>query len=157
MKKYQYVMTCNSDDWRTPSKLYNVIVNEKHFIDLFPYCSTFDQYENKSYHHEKLFINPPYSQINTNRFRDYLDLLVKNGNKILLLIPSRTDTKLFQQIMGYGATLWFISGRLHFNDSVKCATFPSVLVSIMPSLFNFHIYNFGDLDYFISLIRRSNY
>lgn len=155
MKNIKNLMTCKSDNLATPSKLYNLIVNEKGFIDCFPYLSTYDQYE-KQYVNERLFINPPFSELNKERFSLYLDNLYRNGNKILLLIPSRTDTKIFHQILNYGATLYFFEGRLHFNDSLKPSTFPSVLIYIQRGIFNFHVYNFGKFDYIYSLIKKSN-
>lgn len=147
------LMTSKSDNWATPFILYDFIVNKLKYSDLFPYCSTYDQYENKEYFDEKLFINPPFSEINKVRFSDYIDLLVRNGNKLLILIPSRTDTKIFHKLMSYGATLYFFEGRLHFNDSDKPSTFPSCLLYIHRSLFNFNVYKFGNIKQICNLIK----
>lgn len=155
MKNINNLMTSKSDNWATPKKLYSTIVEDLKFIDCFPYMSTYDQYE-KQYINERLFINPPFSELNKNRFSIYLDELYKNGNKILLLIPSRTDTKIFHQILNYGATLYFFEGRLHFNDSEKPSTFPSVLIFIHRNLFNFHVYRFGKFDYILKSLKESN-
>jgi len=120
----------NTDNWKTPSVLYNAIVKDCHYIDLFPYCSMLDQYENKDYHGKKLFINPPYSHLNTKKFKEYITLLISQGNKIYLLIPSRTDTKIFQYLSVYCEAIIFFKGRLHFNDSKEPAPFPSCLMRL---------------------------
>ena len=50
----------NTDDWRTPSTLYNKMMSLNYF-DPCPYQSTFDgltiEWKNKNY------VNPPYSQL----------------------------------------------------------------------------------------------
>lgn len=115
-----------TDDYRTPSVIYNYFMN-KGFLDLFPYCSNHDQYE-ELYDDKRLFINPPYSHINSDRFYDYLVSLLKRDNLIVLLIPSRTDTKFFNKISKYCWKYIFLTGRLHFNDGKNGAPFPSVLM-----------------------------
>lgn len=50
-----------SDNWRTPSRIYAVFMRAG-FVDCFPFMSEEDELA-KSYKNQKLYINPPYSQI----------------------------------------------------------------------------------------------
>ena len=61
----------------------------------------------------------------------------KQKNIIWLLIPARTDTKKFRDLVdqcGEHLQLIFITGRLKFNDSKNSAPFPSVFVIISPDI-----------------------
>lgn len=116
----------DSDNWRTPSNFYNFLMAND-FIDCFPYCSSDDQYE-KQYSNQKLFINPPYSHLNSDKFRRYIKTLYDNNNHIILLIPSRTDTWTFHFLLSKCYKVFLIWGRLHFNDSKRPAPFPSCLI-----------------------------
>ena len=51
------------------------------------------------------------------------------GNEVILLIPARTDTKYFRKLVDYGVNIYFITGRLHFNDS-NSAPFPSCYIEL---------------------------
>ena len=55
---------------------------------------------------------------------------MENGCNVWMLIPSRTDTRYFQKIMNDGMLLYFIKGRLRFNDGEMGAPFPSVLIHL---------------------------
>ena len=50
-----------SDNWRTPSRIYTAFMRAG-FVDCFPFMSEEDELA-KSYKKQKLYINPPYSQI----------------------------------------------------------------------------------------------
>lgn len=115
-----------TDDWRTPSFVYEAFMN-KGYIDPCPYQSTINGLD-IDYEDEKLFINPPYSDIST--WVDYAIRQYKHGCKVFLLIPSRTDTKYFHRLLRLGCSIYFIKGRLHFNDSKKCAPFPSCFIEL---------------------------
>ncbi len=53
----------------------------------------------------------------------------QKGKTIILLIPARTDTTWFHDIiMKHNYKIKFIKGRLKFNDSKDSAPFPSMLV-----------------------------
>ena len=113
-----------TDDWKTPEKLYKAFI-DKGFIDPCPYKATenglIKQYENK-----KLFINPPFSKM-----KEWIDYAIRrwyDDCEIALLIPARTDTKYFHEILTTNPDIYFIKGRLHYNESEKNAPFPSVLI-----------------------------
>ena len=48
-------------------------------------------------------------------------------NKVALLIPSRTDTQYFHELIKLKPIIYFIKGRLHYNDS-GTAPFPTILM-----------------------------
>ena len=139
MKNIKACLSHNTDDWRTPSKLYNHFVNKLGFIDMFPYQCKEDQYS-KTYENKRLYCNPPFSQLD--RVVPYLIGLAEKGNDIMLLMPARTDTKYFHQLLSYQhCYIYFIKGRLRFNDC-KPAPFPSILVyisknNVVPMYFTF--------------------
>lgn len=114
----------NTDDWRTPSNIYNFFMDAG-YRDLFPFKADFDQYQ-IFYDNEKLFINPPYSQLK--RVASYVRDLYFRNNRIALLIPARTDTSYFHDLLRLNPAIFFIPGRLHFNDSVQGAPFPSIIM-----------------------------
>ena len=74
-----------------------------------------------------MFCNPPYSNIAEwveKAFRE-----TRNDNTVVvLLIPSRTDTKYFHNYIYHRAEIRFIKGRLKFNGSKTSAPFPSMIV-----------------------------
>ena len=117
----------NSDHWETPQYIYDLFV-DFNFIDPCPLHSSVDNLDT-DYINDFLFINPPYSDI-----KSWVNSIANWYNKgcfIALLIPSRTDIKYFHFLLDHvKLDLYFFKGRLHFNNSVKCAPFPSMLVFI---------------------------
>lgn len=116
-----------SDDWKTPGNLYRAFM-EAGFIDPCPYQATEDGLKT-IYEDKKLFINPPFSKMS-----DWIDYAIRcwcNECAIALLIPARTDTRYFHKILQLNPDIYFIKGRLHYNESEKKnAPFPSVLIWI---------------------------
>ena len=93
------------------------------YIDCFKYKSDKNELEN-IYYDKKLFVNPPFSKMT-----EITEWVIKNSkeNIIALLIPSRTDTEYFHKLLKLNPTIYFIKGRLHYNDS-KSAPFPTILM-----------------------------
>ena len=114
----------NTDDWKTPSSLYNKMMSLNYF-DPCPYQSTFDgltiEWRNKNY------VNPPYSKLKVWIIKAIEE--AKKGKEIILLIPARTDTQAFKLLYDYGSHFVFITGRLKYSDK-NTAPFPSMLVNI---------------------------
>ena len=109
-----------SDDWRTPSDLYKAFMDNG-YIDPCPYQSEFNGLE-KDYKGQYLFINPPFSKM-----KDWIDYGIKqfkDNVSVVFLIPARTDTKYFHKLLAYTPRIYFIEGRLHYNDSEKKRSFP---------------------------------
>ena len=120
-----------SDHWSTPKTIYDYFMN-KRFVDPCPlHCE-----ENnllKDFGNVNLYINPPYSDINS-----WVDYSISHvckyfGAKVYLLVPSRTDTKWFQKLLqsdNLTVTFNFFEGRLKFGGSNNSAPFPSVLIEL---------------------------
>ena len=111
-----------SDNWETPKEIYNYFM-KKGYYDPCPLNSKENGLEKdwKRFN----FVNPPYSQLLAwvNKSIDEM----RKGNRVVLLIPARTDTKAFRKLYNYGARFVFITGRLKFSEK-NSAPFPSVLV-----------------------------
>lgn len=108
----------NSDNWETPYK-YNFWAN----FDPCPINPKSDGLKIKW--HGKILLNPPYSNQ-----RIWIEKAIKeipNCEKIVALLPARTDTKLFHEILK-NYKIEFIKGRLKFSNSKNSAPFPSMLV-----------------------------
>lgn len=114
-----------SDHWSTPHEIYDHY-KMLGYVDPCPLYSKDFDFE----HIDKpLFINPPYSNIST-----WVEWAISNhvlsGKHVILLIPSRTDTRYFHKLLEYGCDLEFIKGRLKFGEAKNGAPFPSVLVHL---------------------------
>ena len=73
-----------------------------------------------------MFCNPPYSEIGKWVEKCYREGC-KDNTLVVLLIPSRTDTKYFHNFIYQRAEIRFVKGRLRFNGSDN-APFPSMVV-----------------------------
>ena len=113
-----------TDNWKTPSNLYNFFI-ECGYIDTFPYKAEYDEFE-KNYFNEKLFINPPFSKMK--EVTEWIYRQFENNNHIILLIPVRSDTQYFQKLLALKPSIWFVKGRLKYND-YGTAPFPSIIMS----------------------------
>ncbi len=111
-----------TDNWRTPTKIYRRFI-EDGYKDCFPYMAEYDEFE-RTYDHTKLFVNPPYSKLKL--LPEWVKRQVQNGCEVVLLIPARTDTQYFHEMLELHPRVEFIKGRLHFNDSKNGAPFPSI-------------------------------
>lgn len=126
MKNIDACLSHKSDDWRTPSDLYDFMINHEGFIDCFPYQSDIDEFTLERGCCLNLYANPPFSKLN--KIPQWIKHQVNdNHNLVVLLIPSRTDTKYFHELLEFKPFIFFIKGRLHFNDS-KSAPFPCLLM-----------------------------
>lgn len=74
-----------------------------------------------------MFVNPPYSKIKQWVEKCYVEHKT-NGATVVMLIPSRTDTRYFHEYIYHKAEIEFIKGRLHFSNSKNSAPFPSMIV-----------------------------
>lgn len=76
---------------------------------------------------ERVFVNPPYSEISDWVEKAYRE--TKNDNTlVVMLIPSRTDTRYFHNYIYQRTEIRFVKGRLKFGDGKNSAPFPSMLV-----------------------------
>lgn len=131
------LFTSNSDEWETPSGIFNSLNDEFRF-DLDP-CSTEENHKcdehytlqdnglEKNWGGRRVFCNPPYSRI-ADWVRKCYEESKKPGTLCVMLIPARTDTKYFHDYILHRSEIRFIRGRLKFGESKNSAPFPSMVV-----------------------------
>ena len=79
------------------------------------------------------WLNPPYGRQMPKFIQRALNQVQEgNTNRVVCLIASRTDTKIFQEVIfPYASELYFIKGRIKFlknGEKVQGANFASVFV-----------------------------
>ena len=122
-------------EWETPQDFFNEL-NKEFCFTLDPCaakenakCKKFytkkDDGLSKSWDNEIVFCNPPYGREIGKWVKKASEL--RNG-KVIMLIPSRTDTKWFHDYIYNKTEIRFIKGRLKFNDLKNSAPFPSMIV-----------------------------
>lgn len=113
-----------TDNWSTPKDVYDALDAEFKFdFDPCPLggASGLDIEWGKSN-----FVNPPYSQLKAWCKKAYEEW--QKGKTVVMLIPSRTDTKAWHDYCMKATEIRFIKGRLKFGDSKNSAPFPSAVV-----------------------------
>jgi len=116
------------NDWSTPKDVYDSLNEEFSFdFDPCPLHSTINglsvEWGNSN------FVNPPYSTKEQNTFlvKGYEEYL--KGKTIVFLLPVRTGSKRWQDIiLPFATEIRFIRGRLKFGQSKDCAPFDSAIV-----------------------------
>lgn len=123
--------------WTTPIELFNKLNDEFHFtLDV---CSTHYSYKcpkhftpeedglAQDWSNDICWMNPPYGkEISVWLEKAYNESL--RGAIVVALIPSRTDTRYWNDYCMNAAEIRFIRGRLKFGDSDNSAPFPSAIV-----------------------------
>lgn len=113
-----------TDDWRTPEHLYKELDKEFNFND--DPCPIGGQGGLEREWGTRTFVNPPYSQLKAWCKKAYQESL--KGKKIVMLIPSRTDTIAWHEYCMKSTEIRFIKGRLKFGNSKNSAPFPSAII-----------------------------
>lgn len=127
------------DDWETPTNLFIELDNEFHFtLDVCASsknakCKRYYTKEDSLFSHtpvnESIFMNPPYSK-NMGKYIKWAYDNYQKNKVIVLLIPSRTDTKWFHEYIYNHCEIRFIKGRLKFElngIAYNSSTFPSMI------------------------------
>lgn len=144
-------LSSNKNYWETPQQLYDLLNEEFHFT-LDP-CASHENHKcdkyytmeddglSKTWCNEVVFCNPPYGPKTTGDWVKKCDLESKHST-VVMLIPSRTDTKWFHEYIWGKHEVRFIKGRLKFelngepirdkNNRVQSAPFPSMIVVMKP-------------------------
>ena len=148
LQTQKLMFSSKSSEWETPQDFYDKL-NKQFKFTLDPCCTHANakcqKYYTieedgllKSWKDEIVFVNPPYADIGK-WVRKAYDESTNNGAAVVMLIPSRTDTKYWHDYIMDGATaIYFIKGRLKFKNKVIAdytgktdlspAPFPSVVV-----------------------------
>lgn len=126
-------------DWETPIDLFRQLNNEFLFT-LDPCCEKLnakcDKYFTlkqdglkQDWGGETVFCNPPYGRRIYDWVKKCFHESKKKNTKVVLLIPSRTDTKYFHEfIYNRADEIRFLKGRLRFSNAKHAAPFPSMVV-----------------------------
>ena len=125
------LFTSAKQSYATPRDLYDALNAEFNFDDdPCPISEPSPLYQNDGLAREwgnRVFINPPYGkEIGKWIERAYREAL--QDKLIVLLIPSRTDTRWWHDYIMKATEIRFIKGRLCFDDSGNSAPFPSAIV-----------------------------
>lgn len=113
-----------TDHWSTPESVYQKLYQEFHFDDdPCPLNGAGGLCREWGW---STFCNPPYSEISTWVQKAYNE--AKTGKTIVLLVPSRTDTKWWHEYIMKAKEIRFIKGRLKFGGSKNSAPFPSAVI-----------------------------
>lgn len=114
-----------NDFWKTPKEVYQTLDAEFNFdFDPCPENPTFDgldvEWGGVS------FVNPPYSKLSEWCKKAFIEH--QKGKVVVMLIPSRTDTKCWHSYVMKASEIRFIKGRLKFQGAKYSAPFPSCIV-----------------------------
>jgi len=115
-----------SEHWATPQELLGELDREFHFDDdpcpLNPETDGLSRpWGNVS------FCNPPYGRkIKDWLIKGYVEYL--SGKTVVFLLPSRTDTAWWHDIVMKSDDIRFLRGRLKFGGAKNSAPFPSAVV-----------------------------
>lgn len=124
-----------TDEYRTPDSLYEELNREFHFdIDV---AATHENTKCRLYYTKEedgllsswsgsVWCNPPYSQ--NYQWCEKAFNERRNCENIVMLLPSRTDTKWWHDFVMRAYERRFIRGRVKFNGLPWGAPFPSVIV-----------------------------
>ncbi|GKT04406.1 DNA N-6-adenine-methyltransferase [Furfurilactobacillus entadae] len=136
-------LTSNKDDWETPQKMFDELNQKYNFTtDLAARsdnakCAEFITPEQDSLSTDwtkipgNLFLNPPYGRDLRKWVQKAYQSSLDRDGKIVLLIPSRTDTSYWHDFIFNKAKITFLRGRLKFEiggEAGQPAPFPSAIV-----------------------------
>lgn len=125
VKKFSRILFSSAhDNWKTPNEVYQVLDDEFCFDD--DPCPIGGKNGLEREWGSSVFVNPPYSQIKDWCKKAYEESL--KGKTVVMLIPSRTDTKYWHDYVMKAIEIRFIKGRLRFGGSKNSAPFPSCIV-----------------------------
>lgn len=125
-RKFEGLFSSLSVNWKTPKELYKQLNREFHFT--FDPCPVKPKFDGLSISWRKRnYVNPPYGRkIGPWIKKAYEES--QNGKLVVMLIPSRTDTKWWHDYIMKANEIRFIRGRLKFSEHKSSAPFPSAIV-----------------------------
>ena len=134
-----YMLQAVTDDWSTPKDLWNQANSFYDFeLDaaaslsnhLCPIWFGLDHPDESRRDgllgewYGRTWVNPPYGR----GIYDWVKKASIHDDLVVMLLPSRTDTKWFHEFVMPKANMQFIKGRLKFGAGINPAPFPSLLV-----------------------------
>ncbi len=117
-------------NWTTPRAVYQTLFAEFRFTcDPCPSLPSADGLNSEW--GERCFVNPPYGR-QIGKWVAKAHEQANKGKLVVLLIPSRTDTRWWHEHCMAADEIRFIPGRLHFDEAPNPAPFPSAIVIFRP-------------------------
>lgn len=128
------MMSSNSEDWRTPTDLFNKI-NAIWLLDtdvcasdenalLNNHWTKDDDCLKQDWTGRRCWMNPPYGR----KIGSFVKKAAESGTLVVALLPARTDTKWWHDYVQQPNTLiYLLKGRLKFSGAGS-APFPSAVV-----------------------------
>jgi len=141
----QAMTSHKNDNWATPNWFVRKLENELHIKFTLDPCTTQEKAKapnyftieddglNQSWEGHNVFVNPPYSN-NKEWVKKCYEESLKPNTLVVLLIPARTDTRYFHEICMKADLIYFIKGRIKFenpeteNNKNNSPVFPSMVV-----------------------------
>lgn len=118
------IFSSMSPHWNTPKAVFDQLDAEFHFTD--DPCPAGGLLGLDRPWGQSSFVNPPYSQIKAWMEKGMGEF--RQGKTVVFLIPARTDTKWFLDLVLPNAKeIRFIRGRLRFGNAKWDAPFPSLV------------------------------
>jgi len=119
------LFTSERQNWKTPKAFYEAL-DQEFFFDFDP-CPSNPAFDGLSIEWgNRNFVNPPYNRIKLWVAKAYAE--AQKGKLVVMLIPSRTDTRWWHEYIMKADDIRFIPGRLSFDDNGGRAPFPSCVV-----------------------------
>jgi len=128
MKSIKVCFSHKSVHWRTPKEIYDGLNKEFNFnYDPCPFMSKDTTFLLKDWG-ESVFCNPPYDNIRNFMEKALIEIKNKHTRIAVFLVPSRTDTKWFHElVLPNYEEIRLVKGRIKF-DGKNNAPFPSCII-----------------------------
>lgn len=129
------MFSSKTDMWETPKDFFDKLDDEFHFtLDV---CATPENAKCEKFYTEQddglskpwtgvVWCNPPYGK-GISRWILAANAARAAGNTVVMLLPARTDTRWFHDLVLGKAEIRFVRGRLKFGGSNNSAPFPSMV------------------------------
>ncbi|MES2395645.1 MAG: DNA N-6-adenine-methyltransferase [Bacteroidota bacterium] len=125
------------DKWETPAHIFEPLMKEfkftldpcaeKHTAKCSLFYTESEDGLTKPWHGQTVFVNPPYSRGNIDKWVKKCYEESRHGNTIVALIPVSTSSKWFHEYVWRHATIRFYQGRIRFVGAPFTAPFSSML------------------------------
>lgn len=121
----QIPMTSIRQNWKTPRAFYQALDAEFNFE--FDPCPPNPHFDGLACDWKSpAFVNPPFKDIA--RWVEKSFYFYQRGGVVVMLIPSRTDTRWWHNYVMKASEIRFIEGRLKYEGAKFNAPFPSCVV-----------------------------
>lgn len=132
--------TSNRDDWATPPDLFERLDAEFGFT--LDAAATEHNAKVERFYTEAddglaqpwtgaVWCNPPYGR-SVHRWIEKAIRSARSGATVVLLVPARTDSVWFQQLMEHADEIRWLAGRITFEGAPEPAPFPSAIAVLRP-------------------------